>query len=141
MTRELHQLAILAGAVLLAAPGMAQESAPAASQQQSQAWSDEAARLALAEAQSYDIRLGSAAGPRLKLADKPVLKWSNNGGCHHSRQHLCVDARRPAGSDRQHLQILHREGRVLRRVALIGRRTAGRHERQAVDLAAGTRPA
>ena len=68
---------MFAGALLLAMPGSAQEIAPTVSQQQSQAWADEAARLAVAEAQSYDIRLDSADGPRLKLADKPALKWSN----------------------------------------------------------------
>ena len=44
---------------------------------QPQGWADEAARMALAEAASYDIRLGFADGPRLKLAEQPVLKWSN----------------------------------------------------------------
>ncbi len=53
--------------------GDAVESSPG----QEKAWAERAAQLALAEAQSYDIRLGRADGPQLKLADKPALKWSN----------------------------------------------------------------
>ncbi len=33
--------------------------------------------MAMAEAQSYDSRLGNADGPRLELAETPALKWSN----------------------------------------------------------------
>jgi hypothetical protein len=85
MTRLAYQLAMIAAACLLSLAGsaqpagrvIAQENPPAVSAAQSQAWADEAARMAVAEAQSYDIRLGSADGPRLKLADKPALKWSN----------------------------------------------------------------
>ncbi len=55
---------------------------------QAQAWADQAARMAAAEARSYDIRLGGADGPRLALAEQPALKWSNtddatiHGGVH-----------------------------------------------------------
>ena len=77
MPRACCQFATIAAALLLAAVGVAQEAKPAAGQEQSRAWADQAASLALAEAQSYDIRLGSADGPRLKLAEQPVLKWSN----------------------------------------------------------------
>jgi hypothetical protein len=77
MTRRMSQFVLLAGALVLASAGAAQDGAPAAPQEQSKAWADEASRLALIEAQSYDIRLGSADGSRLKLAEQPVLKWSN----------------------------------------------------------------
>ena len=64
-----------AGAQIAVAPAGTQAAEP--SPDQEKAWSEQAARLALAEAQSYDIRLGGAEGPQLKLADKPALKWSN----------------------------------------------------------------
>jgi hypothetical protein len=54
----------------------AQEVKPAADQDK--IWADEAARLALVEAKSYDIRLARVDGPRLKLADKTALRWSNS---------------------------------------------------------------
>jgi hypothetical protein len=62
-------------ALLAAALTAAQEPAPPADQQK--VWSEEALRLAAAEAQTYDIRLGTADGLRLELADKPALRWSN----------------------------------------------------------------
>lgn len=54
----------------------AQDAEPSADQDK--VWSEQAARLAIAEAKSYDIRLGAADGPQLQLADKPALRWSNN---------------------------------------------------------------
>jgi hypothetical protein len=67
-------LANLAVAICVAAAG-AQSAEPLADQEK--VWSDQAARLAAAEAQKYDIRLGGADGPKLKLVEQPVLKWSN----------------------------------------------------------------
>jgi hypothetical protein len=59
-------------AVAVAAAHAAQ---PPANQQQ--AWADQAERFAVAEAESYDIRLGGSGGPRLALAETSALKWSN----------------------------------------------------------------
>src|SRR5262245_24033463 len=46
-------------------------------QAQAKQWAEQAARLALAEAQAYDLRVGERDGERLKLSEQPVLKWSN----------------------------------------------------------------
>jgi hypothetical protein len=62
-------------AAIAVAPAGAQAAQP--SPDQEKAWSEQAARLAVAEAQSYDIRLGGVKSPPLKLADRPALKWSN----------------------------------------------------------------
>jgi hypothetical protein len=93
-------LAILAAAMLVA-PAAAQDDAQATPQQrtpdQAQAWADQAARLAVAEAQSYDIRLGDSTGPQLKLADRPVLKWSNtHDGTIHGSVLVWMHEGRPA---------------------------------------------
>lgn len=61
---------------LAATIAAAQEAKPPADQEG--VWSDQAMRLAAAEAQKYDIRLGTDEGPQFTLADKPVLRWSNN---------------------------------------------------------------
>ena len=66
-------LAILAAAIA-AVPASAQ--VDAAARDQNKVWAEQAAQMAIAEAQSYDIRLG-ADGPRLELAEQPALKWSN----------------------------------------------------------------
>ncbi len=70
-----YRLALFALAIFVA-PAAAQNAAEP-SEGQAQDWADQAARLAVAEAQSYDIRLGNADGPRLELAETPALKWSN----------------------------------------------------------------
>jgi hypothetical protein len=72
------QLALLAAAIF-AQSSAAQVAAPqsAAQPASEQGWADEAARLAIAEANSYEIRVGDEAGPQLQLVEKPVLKWSN----------------------------------------------------------------
>jgi hypothetical protein len=69
-------LATILAAAFAAAPVAAQEVKPAADQ--NKIWSEQAARLALIEAKSYDIRLGQADGASLKLADKTALRWSNS---------------------------------------------------------------
>jgi hypothetical protein len=62
-----------------AAMAVALAAAPAAEPplNQQKAWADRAERLAVAEAQSYDIRLGRSGGSRLALVETPALKWSN----------------------------------------------------------------
>jgi hypothetical protein len=96
MRRLPNQLAMIAGAVLLAAVGSAQEPAATVSQEQSQAWADQTAKLAIAEARSCDIHLGSVDGPRLKLTDKPALKWSNTeDGTIHGSILVWMHAGRP----------------------------------------------
>jgi hypothetical protein len=71
--RAIHLLAILAAAIA-DVPAAAQEAD--AARDQNKLWAEQAAQMSIAEARSYDIRLG-ADGPRLKLADQPALKWSN----------------------------------------------------------------
>jgi hypothetical protein len=66
--------AVTISILVLAAAAAAQEPVSAADVQK--VWADEAARLSIAEARSYDIRLGGTDGPQLKLAANPALKWS-----------------------------------------------------------------
>ncbi|HZL90838.1 MAG TPA: ATP-binding protein [Pirellulaceae bacterium] len=44
---------------------------------QAKAWAERAAKMALAEARAWDIRLEKEDGPQAKLIEQPVLKWSN----------------------------------------------------------------
>jgi len=46
--------------------------------EQEKQWSTEAARLALAEAKTYEIRAGKKDGESVQLNETPVLKWSNS---------------------------------------------------------------
>lgn len=63
---------------LLLASGSAPAQDRSVTAEQNKEWSDQAARLALAEAKAYDVRLGMEDGPRLDLVEQPALKWSNN---------------------------------------------------------------
>lgn len=76
MSRHWPYLAGWPLAAALAAVLAAQEPKPPADQEK--VWSEQAMRLAAAEAQKYEIRLGASEGPQLTLADKPALRWSNN---------------------------------------------------------------
>ncbi len=49
----------------------------AAEPSQAKAWAERAAKMALAEARAWDIRLEMEHGPQAKLIEQPVLKWSN----------------------------------------------------------------
>jgi hypothetical protein len=44
---------------------------------QAKTWAERAAKMALAEARAWDIRLEKDDGPQAKLIEQPVLKWSN----------------------------------------------------------------
>ena len=46
--------------------------------EQEKQWSTQAARLALAEAKTYEIHAGKKDGEALQLHETPVLKWSNS---------------------------------------------------------------
>jgi hypothetical protein len=63
------------GCVLWSAAALSQEES--VSSEQTRQWAAEAARLAAAEVQSYQICIGDLGGPRLALVEQPVLKWSN----------------------------------------------------------------
>jgi len=55
----------------------AQERTSAVSAEQTRQWAERAAKMALAEARAWDIRLEKEDGPQAKLIEQPVLKWSN----------------------------------------------------------------
>src|SRR5690349_5642593 len=61
---------------VLSACCAAQEKAAQVEPAQAKQWAEKASRLALAEAQSYEIRLDDDRAT-LKLSETPILKWSN----------------------------------------------------------------
>jgi hypothetical protein len=67
--------AMMLFAACAAVPALAQE--PVGNTDETKAWAEEAAALALAEAKSFDIRLKTADGETLTLIEKPLLRWSN----------------------------------------------------------------
>lgn len=76
MTRWAICAAALGGWFLAAFPACAEDLSVSAAQNKT--WSDYSARLALAEAKAYELRLKGEEGPQLELSEPPALKWSNN---------------------------------------------------------------
>lgn len=76
--KSVAAMAILMAATASLLSGAAgQERTPSVSAQQNKEWAERAAKMALAEARSYDVHLKSDDGPLAELVQQPVLKWSN----------------------------------------------------------------